>query len=79
MCRDHNIAYLKNCDLKSRYKVDKILENCSWKKVFLGNNLKEKSKNYVVINAMKVKQKWVWDFKRTVIKRKNILKKIDKE
>lgn len=75
MCRDLNIAYLKNCDLKSRYKVDKILENCSWKKVFLGNNLKEKSKNYVVINAMKVKQKMGMGFQKNSNKKEEYSKK----
>lgn len=49
------IVYLKNIDLRSTYKSDKILENRAWERIFLGNNLKEIAVVYVVTNVMKAK------------------------
>jgi hypothetical protein len=68
-CRDHDIAYLKNNDLKSRHKADKILENRAWERVLSGENLKEKAVAYAVMNVMKAKQKMGMGFKKTVVKR----------
>lgn len=70
-CRDHDIAYSKNKDLKSRHQADKILENKAWERVVSkDSSVGEKSFAYLVTNGMKAKTKFGMGVAK---KKKNII------
>ncbi|XP_073986139.1 uncharacterized protein [Rhodnius prolixus] len=57
-CKEHDIAYFKNKDLKSRHKADRILAEKAWQRTKASDSsFGEKAAAWAVTNAMKVKVK----------------------
>ncbi|XP_073972342.1 uncharacterized protein [Rhodnius prolixus] len=57
-CKEHDIAYFKNKDLKSRHKADRILAEKAWQRTKSSDSsFGEKAAAWAVTNAMKAKVK----------------------
>lgn len=57
-CREHDIAYHQNKDLKNRHEADKVLIERAWERVKApDSSLGEKVNAWIVTNAMKAKVK----------------------
>lgn len=58
-CKQHDIAYSRNQDSKSRSEADRVLAERAWQRVTAGDaSAGEKAAAYAVTNLMKLKSKF---------------------
>lgn len=70
-CKEHDISYSKNPDIKYRHTADKTLAEKAWSRVMDKDaGLGEKAAAYAVANAMKLKTKLGMGLKRKIKRRR---------
>lgn len=72
-CKQHDIFYAKNKDIRSRNKADKILADRAWDRIKAkDSSLGEKATAFAVSNIMKLKSKFGMGMKKKIHTHKNI-------
>ena len=74
-CKEHDIAYSKNRDVRARNIADSILANKAWDRVrAIDSDIGEKAAVFAVSNAMKLKSKFGMGVRKKKVKFASIVK-----